>query len=903
VLSGAPSLLTSAQTNSPVSQSPYAISVSQDSLTAQNYTFNFVNGWLTVTSAVLTVSADDQGKVYGQTNPVLTATYRGWVNGESLTNSDVTGLPALATSAQTNSPVGNYEIAVSLGSLQATNQNYVFAFTNGALQIGLAALTPQVAAQDKVYDSQTNATLTSQTLAGVLFDNDVHLLVGAASFADKNVGSAKTVFATGLTLTGLDATNYLLATNLATTSANITRAGLTVSGITASGKVYDGTPAATLDVSQAELIGVFANDDVTLDSSTATGTFAGANVGVGKSVAITGLTISDIDADNYTLAQPSTTADITSSPLTVTANDTNKAHGTTLTFAGTEFTREGQLFGSDTLTSVTLTSAGAASFATEGHYDIIPSDATGSGLTNYAIEYVNGSLTVVDLPQIVSHPASRTNNAGTTATFTVGANSLGALTYQWFRGNAPLSDGGNISGITNATLVIHNVSDEDVASYTVQVSDLAGPVMSGAANLTVIDPPTLVSLLSARETNNATSTASFAINVSGTAPFSYQWRKITPTSTNLLMDEGNISGSTSNILTINNLLAADQADYEVTVSNPAGSVTTNGNLIVIDPIIVTQPVSVTNSLGSSVTFAVTAAGTETLNYQWQQDGYDLPFETDSTLTLDDVQDSDQGEYTVVVYNDSGEAVSEAATLTLTHPPVIVTQPASQVVNPGTNVTFAVSASGLAPFTYQWLFNGNAITGATNRFLRLSHVGNADTGAYRVVVGNQAGSQSSQVATLTVAIPPAITAEPTNVIAIAGQTVSFCATASGTPLAYQWHWNHGILHSATGPTLTLNNVTTNDAGTYSVTVTNIGGTATSRDATLAVYMTTAPVLRVAVAPNHQFTVNIAGVPTYRYAVQVSSNLLDWVTVSTNTAPFTIIDTNWSDSQFYRAGYLP
>ncbi len=80
--------------------------------------------------------------------------------------------------------------------------------------------------------------------------------------------------------------------------------------------------------------------------------------------------------------------------LTVTANSTTKSYGATLTFAGTEFTHSALVNG-DSVTGVTLASAGAAATAgvSGSPYPIVPTAATGSGLANYAITYVNGSLT------------------------------------------------------------------------------------------------------------------------------------------------------------------------------------------------------------------------------------------------------------------------------------------------------------------------------------------------------------------------------------------------------------------------------------------------------------------------------------------------------------------------------
>jgi sugar lactone lactonase YvrE len=81
---------------------------------------------------------------------------------------------------------------------------------------------------------------------------------------------------------------------------------------------------------------------------------------------------------------------------------------------------------------------------------------------------------------------------------------------------------------------------------------------------------------------------------------------------------------------------------------------------------------------------------------------------------------------------------------------ILTQPVSQVVPQGTNVTFAVTAGGIAPLSYQWCLNGtNVLGGATNASLTLEDVQTTDAGGYSVVITNAAGSATSSNATLTV----------------------------------------------------------------------------------------------------------------------------------------------------------
>src|ERR1019366_9187069 len=315
-LSGSPDFSTGADTNSAVDGSPYPINVSAGTLSAANYSFAFVDGQLTVTQAVLTVSADSLSKLYGTTNPVLTASYSGFVNGES--TNVLSGAPDLSTTAVDTSAIASYPITVSLGSLTATN--YSFQFTNGTLTVALASLPPQITASDKVYDGTSGATLASQTLTGVIGSDDVSLTVGSASFDDKNVGNGKTVTASGLALSGGAATNYILGSSTATTTANITPATLHVSA-TAQDKVYDGTATATVSLSDDRLAG----DQ--LDTSDASASFGDKHVGTGKTVTVSGISVSGTDAGNYTVNGTATAnADITARALSVSAVTDSKTY-------------------------------------------------------------------------------------------------------------------------------------------------------------------------------------------------------------------------------------------------------------------------------------------------------------------------------------------------------------------------------------------------------------------------------------------------------------------------------------------------------------------------------------------------------------------------------------------------
>lgn len=172
-------------------------------------------------------------------------------------------------------------------------------------------------ANNKTYDGTNTATVTTWgTLVGVAPGDDVTLNTGAyaATFSDELVGTGKTVTVTGLTLGGLDAGDYQLVSPI-TTTASITPATLTVAGAVAASRVYNGNTTATVDFTGASLVGVVAPDVVTLVSTAYTANFSDKNVGVGKTVTVAGLTLSGADAANYTLTQPSLTADITAKEI------------------------------------------------------------------------------------------------------------------------------------------------------------------------------------------------------------------------------------------------------------------------------------------------------------------------------------------------------------------------------------------------------------------------------------------------------------------------------------------------------------------------------------------------------------------------------------------------------------
>jgi hypothetical protein len=155
---------------------------------------------------------------------------------------------------------------------------------------------------------------------------------------------------------------------------------------------------------------------------------------------------------------------------------------------------------------------------------------------------------------------------------------------------------------------------------------------------------------------------------------------------------------------------------------------------------------------------------------------------------------------------------------------------------GTNVTLTIGALGSLPLSWQWHFNGSALRDATNSGLTLAAVTTNQAGNYFVVITNSLGSTTSQVAVLTVlpGLPPSITLQPFSQTVSAGGWVTFNAAANGfIPFYWQWLFKGKAIPDATNSSLTLPAVTVDQAGVYTVVVSNIVGSATSVDATLTV----------------------------------------------------------------------
>ncbi|MFI5458998.1 MAG: MBG domain-containing protein, partial [Isosphaerales bacterium] len=379
VVSGSPTLSTTATSSSQLGNYPITVNVA--GLSATNYNFTGQSGTLTVTQAVLTVTATNQSMTYGGSVPTLTDTITGFVNGD--TGSVVSGSPVLSTMATSSSQAGKYPITVSVAGLSATD--YSFAGQSGTLTVSKAALTVTAIDQSMTYGGSV-PTLTD-TITGFVNGDTSSVVSGMASLSTKATSASGVgPYPINVGQGTLTAANYAFS-NLVGATLTISKATLTVTANNQSMTYGAAVPTLTDTIT-----GFVNGDSVSAVSGTpGLNTTATSSSQLGN-YPIT-VSVAGLSATNYSFTGQSGTLTVTKAVLTVTAGNQSMTYGgsvPTFTDTITGFVNGDT---SSVVTGSPVLSTMATSSSQVGDYPIRVSVA-GLSAANYLFTGQSGTLTV-----------------------------------------------------------------------------------------------------------------------------------------------------------------------------------------------------------------------------------------------------------------------------------------------------------------------------------------------------------------------------------------------------------------------------------------------------------------------------------------------------------------------------
>ncbi|HVE43763.1 MAG TPA: MBG domain-containing protein [Gammaproteobacteria bacterium] len=582
-----------------VSGSPYTITVSNatgGTFNAANYTIGYVSGALTINPASLTITANSTSKSYGQTVTFAGTEFTptGLQNSETVGSVSLSSLGAGATAGVSGSP---YTITASNATGGTFNAaNYTIGYVSGALTINPASLTITANNATKTYGQTVTFAGTEFTPTGLQNSETV----GSVSLSSLGAGATAGVSGSPYTITASNATggtfnaaNYTIG--YVSGALTINPASLTITANNTS-KSY----GQTVTFAGTEFTPTGLQNSETVGSVSLSSLGAGATAGVSGSpytITVSNATGGTFNAANYTIGYVNGALTVNPASLTITANNTSKTYGQTVTFAGTEFTPTG-LQNSETVGSVSLSSLGAGATAgvSGSPYSIVASNATGGtfNAANYTIGYVSGALTI--------NPASLTITANSTA------KSYGQTVT--FAGTeftpTGLKNGETVGSVSLSSLGAGATAGVSGSPYTITASNAAGGTFN-AANYTIGYVSGALTINPASLTITANSTAkSYGQTVTFTGA------EFTPTGLQNSETVGSVSLSS---LGAGATAGVSGSPYSIVASNATGGTFNAANYTIgyVNGALTVNPASLTitaNSTSKSYGQTVTFAGTE-----------------------------------------------------------------------------------------------------------------------------------------------------------------------------------------------------------------------------------------------------------------------------------------------------
>ncbi len=520
-----PTLSTTAVAASHVGTYPITVSGAVDA----DYTISYVSGNLSVTPVSLTIAAENKSKLYGAALPTLTASYSGFVNGD--TAASLTTAPMLNTTGTATSHVGRYPITVA----GAVDADYTFAYVAGSLSVTPVSLTITADSKSKLYGAAL-PTLTAGYNGFVNGDTAASLTtaptLSTTAAATSHVGSYP------ITVAGAVDADYTIS--YVAGSLSVTPVGLTITADNKSKPYGAALPTLTAGYSG------FVNGDTAASLATAPtlSTTAAATSHVGSyPITVSGA----VDAD-YTISYAAGSLSVTPMALTVSAVNKSKVYGgalPTLTASYAGFVNGDTASNLTTQPVLSTTATAASPVAT------YPITASGAVDGDYMISYDPGSLSVTPAPLTITadNKSKTAGSANPPLTFTPtgfvnGDTSASLSTQPTLTTTATTSSSAGTYPITASGAASPNYAITYVAG-TLTVTGASGGSISGyeyfdvtGNGLTADDTP-LAGVKVYLDTNNngswnagepfTTTLADGSYTLTGLAAGTYKVREVVPT--------------------------------------------------------------------------------------------------------------------------------------------------------------------------------------------------------------------------------------------------------------------------------------------------------------------------------------------------------------------------------------
>ncbi|HWA26748.1 MAG TPA: hypothetical protein VG734_13910, partial [Lacunisphaera sp.] len=382
-------------------------------------------------------------------------------------------------------------------------------------------------------------------------------------------------------------------------------------------------------------------------------------------------------------------------------------------------------------------------------------------------------------PTVTHAPVADTIHQGETAIFAVGATGTGPLSYQWHHDGVP------IAGATSQVFTLPLAKDSDAGNYTVTVTNALGSATSAAARLTVQPAqPLVITQQPVGGTLYASQAFRLTVEVSGSGPISYQWRRNgTP-----------ISGATASfyeIYAMSYSMDTYAGTYDVVVTAPTSTVTSQAVTVSRSGPAVTISQAGSTGPGGMLVMTANVTGKAPFTYVWgKAGGFVFTGATQNTLVLPNVISTDSSSYSVKVTDADGLTGQGFATLSgpEANPPPTQNQVQSP---PGQKLTLRAPVSSADnTSTFQWRFNSVPISGANSWNYTTPAISETTVGDYSVVVTTGATTATyTTTVTLGGTVPapaPAIVAQTSGRTVATGAATTFAVSLGDAANAtYQW----------------------------------------------------------------------------------------------------------------------